>query len=113
MPWLTVAPQPNAGGKDFIERLNRNSLKVVQAVVEPSLAAAKADDKSQFEWHGYFVADRVDYADGRPVIIRSNKWGEAFKPLARPPRLSRRFSPTRFICRRRCTWFQSALQRGG
>jgi glutaminyl-tRNA synthetase len=34
-------PNPDAGGKDFIEALNPDSLKVVTAYVEPSLAAAK------------------------------------------------------------------------
>ena len=40
------------------------------AHVEPSLARggaieAKADDKFQFERHGYFVADGVDYVVGK------------------------------------------------
>jgi glutaminyl-tRNA synthetase len=65
---LFTDAQPDAGGKDFIEGLNPNSLKVIQAVVEPSLAVAKADDKFQFERHGYFVADRVDHAAGKPVF---------------------------------------------
>ena len=59
---------PDAGGKDFVEGLNPNSLKVVTAVVEPSLASAKADDKFQFERVGYFVADRVDHTPGKPVF---------------------------------------------
>ena len=63
-------PQPDAGGKDFIEALNPDSLKVVTAYVEPSLAAAKADEKFQFERFGYFVADRVDHTAGRPVFNR-------------------------------------------
>ncbi|MBT9463162.1 glutamine--tRNA ligase/YqeY domain fusion protein [Hydrogenophaga sp.] len=63
-------PQPDAGGKDFIEALNPNSLKVVTAYVEPSLAAAKPDEKFQFERFGYFVADRVDHAPGKPVFNR-------------------------------------------
>ncbi len=65
---LFVEAHPEAGGKDFLENLNTNSLKVMRAVVEPSLAAAKADDKFQFERHGYFVADRVDHAAGKPVF---------------------------------------------
>jgi glutaminyl-tRNA synthetase len=65
---LFLEAQPDAGGKDFIEGLNPNSLKVVTAFVEPSLASAKADDKFQFERHGYFVADRVDHAAGKPVF---------------------------------------------
>ena len=59
---------PDAGGKDFIEGLNPNSLKVVTAMVEPTLASAKADDKFQFERVGYFVADRVDHTPGKPVF---------------------------------------------
>ena len=74
-------PHPDAGGKDFLSALNPNSLKVVQAWVEPSLAAAKSDDKFQFERHGYFVADRVDHGvDGRAVFNRvtglKDSWGK-------------------------------------
>ncbi|NMM21390.1 MAG: glutamine--tRNA ligase/YqeY domain fusion protein [Rhodoferax sp.] len=72
--------QPDAGGKDFLECLNPNSLKVVTAIVEPSLASAKADDKFQFERHGYFVADRVDHAAGKPVfnlaVGLKDSWGK-------------------------------------
>ena len=49
------------GGKDFTENLNPNSLKVVTAIVEPSLASATPGQQFQFERHGYFVADRVDH----------------------------------------------------
>ena len=42
---LFVKAHPEAGGKDFIENLNPNSLKVLNASVEPLLAATKADDK--------------------------------------------------------------------
>ncbi len=59
---------PEAGGADFLQNLNANSLTVMQAVVEPSLATAKADDKFQFERHGYFAADRVDHAAGKLVF---------------------------------------------
>ena len=77
---LFIDAQPDAGGKDFIESLNPNSLKVVQAIVEPSLAAAQADDKFQFERHGYFVADRVDHAAGKRVfnlaVGSKHSWGK-------------------------------------
>jgi glutaminyl-tRNA synthetase len=65
---LFTEPQPDAGGKDFLASLNPDSLKIVQAVVEPSLASAQPDDKFQFERHGYFVADRVDHRADRPVF---------------------------------------------
>ena len=67
---LFTEAQPDAAGRDFKECLNRDSKKVVQAWIEPSLAAANADDKFQFERHGYFVADRIDHAASRPVFNR-------------------------------------------
>ncbi len=78
---LFTDAQPDAGGKDFIEGLNPNSLKVIQAVVEPSLAVAKADDKFQFERHGYFVADRVDHVQGSKPVFNlavglKDSWGK-------------------------------------
>ncbi|OZA96732.1 MAG: glutamine--tRNA ligase [Polaromonas sp. 39-63-203] len=77
---LFVEAHPEAGGKDFIENLNPNSLKVLKAFVEPSLAAVKADEKFQFERHGYFVADRVDHAVGKPVfnlaVGLKDSWGK-------------------------------------
>ncbi|MCV0437081.1 MAG: glutamine--tRNA ligase/YqeY domain fusion protein [Hydrogenophaga sp.] len=79
---LFLDAQPDAGGKDFIEALNPDSLKVVTAYVEPSLAAAKPDEKFQFERHGYFVADRADHlaSGGKPVFNRvaglKDSWGK-------------------------------------
>jgi glutaminyl-tRNA synthetase len=67
---LFTDPQPDAGGKDFLAALNPDSLKTVTAYVEPSLARAEADDKFQFERHGYFVADRKDHVPGKPVFNR-------------------------------------------
>ena len=66
---LFTDPQPDAGGKDFIDSLNPNSLKVVTAMVEPSLASAQPDQKFQFERHGYFVADRVDHVPGQRAVF--------------------------------------------
>ncbi len=65
---LFTDAQPDAGGKDFLTLLSPNSLKTIQAIVEPSLATSKAGDEFQFERHGYFVADRVDHAAGKPVF---------------------------------------------
>jgi glutaminyl-tRNA synthetase len=64
---------PDAGGKDFLAALNGGSLKVITAYVELSLGAggaiaAQADDKFQFERHGYFVADRKDHGVGKAVF---------------------------------------------
>ena len=43
---------------DFIELLNPNSLKILQAFVEPSLGSAKIGDRFQFQRLGYFCVDK-------------------------------------------------------
>jgi len=66
---LFLDANPDAGGKDFLETLNPNSLKVITAIVEPSLANALPGQNFQFERHGYFVADRIDHVQGsKPVF---------------------------------------------
>ena len=78
---LFADAHPDAGGKDFLQSLNPDSLKVVTSYVEPSLAAAQADQKFQFERFGYFVADRLDHVAGaKPVFNRvaglKDSWGK-------------------------------------
>ncbi len=65
---LFVDAQPDAGDKHFLECLNPNSLKVVQAWLEPSLSNTSADQRFQFERHGYFVSDRIDHRTDKPVF---------------------------------------------
>ena len=78
---LFAEAHPDAGGKDFMQSLNPDSLKVVTAYVEPSLAGAQPDQKFQFERFGYFVADRLDHVAGaKPVFNRvtglKDSWGK-------------------------------------
>jgi glutaminyl-tRNA synthetase len=79
---LFSVPQPGTGEQDYLEELNPDSLKVVTAYVEPSLARAHGDEHFQFERHGYFVADRKDHrpGEGRPVFNRvtglKDSWGK-------------------------------------
>lgn len=78
---LFTDAQPDAGGKDFLASLNPDSKKVVTAYVEPSLAQAHADQKFQFERHGYFVADRKDHASAKPVFnkitgLKDGNWAK-------------------------------------
>ncbi len=67
---LFTEDQPDAGGRDFLAALNPASKSVVSAYVEPSLAAVEADQRFQFERHGYFVTDRRDHTPQRPVFNR-------------------------------------------
>jgi glutaminyl-tRNA synthetase len=78
---LFLDAQPDAGGKDFIESLNPNSLKTITAVVEPSLANASAGQQFQFERHGYFVTDRIDHVQGAKPVFNfavglKDSWGK-------------------------------------
>ena len=61
--------QPDAGGRDFMQALNPHSLRVVQAVAEPSLAAAQPEQHFQFERLGYFVADRREHRAGEKLVF--------------------------------------------
>jgi glutaminyl-tRNA synthetase len=67
---LFTEPQPDAGGRDFREVLNPHSKRVVQGFVEPALGDVAADQRFQFERHGYFVTDRKDHRPGQPVFNR-------------------------------------------
>ena len=67
-------------GDDFLANLNPESLKVVQAVIEPALAEAKPEDRFQFEREGYFVADQYDHSSDKPVFNRILDLKDSFKP---------------------------------
>ncbi len=77
---LFTDPHPDAGGKDFKQSLNPNAKSVINAYLEVGADKANPDDKFQFERHGYFVADRVDSAPGKPVFNRivtlKDSWGK-------------------------------------
>ena len=57
--------------RNFLDDLNPASKRIITAFVEPALANAAAEERFQFERHGYFVADLVDHAPGRPVFNRT------------------------------------------
>jgi len=50
------APDSHSG-KDFMEFVNPNSLKTIEAFLEPSLKEAKTGDRFQFQRLGYFNVD--------------------------------------------------------
>lgn len=62
--------QPDSGDLDFLEQINPDSLKTIQAWLEPGIEA-HPDTHWQFERLGYFVADREDSTPENPVINRS------------------------------------------
>jgi glutaminyl-tRNA synthetase len=95
---------PGADERDFKLDLNPDSLTIVKAKVEPSLASAKVGEHLQFERIGFFVVD-ADTVDGAPVFNRTvslkDAWtravtraaGDAPKPSLRPPKDAPRDAP--------------------
>jgi glutaminyl-tRNA synthetase len=62
---------PDVAERNYLDDLNPESKRVVTACVEPAALAAAPGESFQFERHGYFVADRIDHAAGRPVFNRT------------------------------------------
>jgi glutaminyl-tRNA synthetase len=62
---------PEGVERDFLADLNPDSIRVIHAWLEPALKNARAEERFQFERHGYFVADRVDSKEGAPVFNRT------------------------------------------
>jgi glutaminyl-tRNA synthetase len=80
---LFTTAQPGGESGDFLNDLNADSVRVIHAQLEPALKDATAEDRFQFERHGYFVADRVDSKPGAPVFNRTvtlkDSWAKAEK----------------------------------
>ncbi|HYR36253.1 MAG TPA: glutamate--tRNA ligase family protein, partial [Burkholderiales bacterium] len=68
---LFKVPEPGAE-HDFLLDLNPESMKVVQAQLEPSLRNAKPEQSFQFERHGYFIRDLAGGAFNRTVTLRDS-----------------------------------------
>ena len=64
---LFTREDPEEGEEGFLGCLNPNSLTILNGYTEPSLAAAKAGDRFQFERQGYFCTD-PDSTDSRPAF---------------------------------------------
>ena len=67
---LFKAPHPGRDTGNYLDDLNPDSKQVVTACLEPSLRGAKAEERFQFERHGYFVADGAAF--NRAVTLRDS-----------------------------------------
>jgi glutaminyl-tRNA synthetase len=65
---LFTDPHPDSGDKNFLDAINQDSKQILHAYLEPSLKNAQAEQRFQFERHGYFVADRSDHTAANPVF---------------------------------------------
>jgi glutaminyl-tRNA synthetase len=73
---------PGAGGTDFIEQLNPDSLTIVDCFAEPAIATLKIGSTVQFERQGYFSVDPDSNPDAlvfnRTVALRDS-WAKRNK----------------------------------
>ncbi|GMV20884.1 MAG: hypothetical protein AMXMBFR57_08330 [Acidimicrobiia bacterium] len=70
---------PGAGDADFLTQINPNALEVrTGCKLEPSLAAAVAGDRFQFERTGYFCVD-PDSTPSHPVFNRTVTLKDSYK----------------------------------
>ena len=70
---LFKVPYPGKDTGNYLDDLNPESKQVVTAYLEPSLRDAKAEERFQFERHGYFVTDGAAF--NRSVTLRDS-WGK-------------------------------------
>jgi glutaminyl-tRNA synthetase len=57
--------------RNYLDDLNPESMRIITAFVEPAVAESAAEDRVQFERHGYFVADLRDHRPDKPVFNRA------------------------------------------
>jgi glutaminyl-tRNA synthetase len=69
--FTVAAPDSEEDGKSWLEHVNPQAKRVVQAWLEPAAAAVEPEQRFQFERLGYFVADRVDHRATAPVFNRT------------------------------------------
>ncbi len=81
--FATEDPDDVEEGKDYLDNLNPDSLKVLGDVkVEPSLASAAPGTRVQFERTGYFCADR-DTTEARPMFNRTVTLRDSWAKIAK------------------------------
>jgi glutaminyl-tRNA synthetase len=77
---LFAHAHPDASGQDYKTFLNPHSKSIQTAFMEPSLRNVQPEDRFQFERNGYFIADRVDTKQEKPVFNRAvtlrDSWGK-------------------------------------
>ncbi len=64
-------PDDESHGGSYKDHLNPDSIRTVQAWIEPSAAEVAPETHLQFERTGFFVADRRDHSAATPVFNRA------------------------------------------
>ncbi len=68
--FLSEFPEDVPDGQTFLDNLNPENVRVIQAKVEPCLAEMQPGARVQFERNGYFCIDMKDSTPGNPVFNR-------------------------------------------
>ncbi len=80
--FLNDDPEDVPEGRTFLDNINPNSLKVITAYVDPSMAALAPGECVQFERLAYFCAD-YDSTPEKPIFNRvvslKDTWGKLEK----------------------------------
>ena len=78
---LFRVPNPGKATGNYLDDVNADSMRSISAYLEPTLAQARAEERFQFERHGYFCPDRRASKPGKPVFNRTvtlrDSWGTA------------------------------------
>ena len=64
-----ISPDDVDDGRDFMEKINKDSLNVMQSKAEPAILDYKVGDRFQFLRKGYFIIDQ-DTTEGHIVVNR-------------------------------------------
>jgi glutaminyl-tRNA synthetase len=72
---------PGKATGNYLDDVNPDALQITKAFLEPSLDGSTANDRYQFERHGYFIADAPQSNNSEPVFNRTvtlrDSWGTA------------------------------------
>jgi glutaminyl-tRNA synthetase len=71
---LFKVPEPG-NERDFLQDINPDSRRLVDAQLEPGLRDTRSRQAYQFERHGYFIADYDELTFNRTVTLRDS-WGK-------------------------------------
>ena len=78
--FLSEFPEDVPAGQTFLDNMNPDNIRVIQAKVEPSLVELNPGDRVQFERNGYFCVDTKDSLPGKPIFNRivtlRDTWGK-------------------------------------
>ncbi len=81
--FLSEFPEDVPDGQSFMDNLNPENTRNIQAMVEPCVADFAPGTRVQFERNGYFCVDTKDSAPGEPVFNRTVTLRDTWAKMAK------------------------------